>query len=170
MIARDPFVGKMKSPQAARELKLFIDGISAGCAEFAGKCGARVCLIPFHQSADRVFTEQTASKIPGAKIESWTTLDQLLDIFSSLDIVLTARFHGLVLASNAGIPHAAVAVDPKIEYFQQNYRYSGISRVLKPEECTAERVAAVLTETWQNQKLFADRAADQTRYETAAAR
>lgn len=96
------------------------EAIAEAAAYLLRQKNARIIFIPFHLPDDYLFSQQIASRIGGeTKVEIYNHPFDLLGIFSRVNLVLSLRLHGLILAGLYGVPMIGISVDPKIASFIQ---------------------------------------------------
>ena len=81
---------------------------------------AEVVFIPFQTSEDIELLKAIRDKsaLP-PDIFYWQNTDELLDVLAQLDLVISMRLHGLILAVKLGVPFIAISRYSKIKYFLQ---------------------------------------------------
>jgi polysaccharide pyruvyl transferase CsaB len=87
------------------------------------KLGARVLFIPFQLPADLEINRKAAGN---SELCTRDGIEGLIEELGRCDLVLSQRYHGLVLAALLGIPFAGIYTDEKIDRFlsltgQTNY-------------------------------------------------
>jgi polysaccharide pyruvyl transferase WcaK-like protein len=82
-----------------------------------GRTGLPVRVFPLHRSEGNLTSAQNlASRVPGARVELGTGgLASLITELAGAEVVLSARFHGLVAAAALGRPVIAAPYHPKVQ-------------------------------------------------------
>lgn len=74
-----------------------------------------IVAIPFHHKDDRVLAEQVLAALPGdTQLLALQHPQQLQGIFPFLDLTLSMRLHGLIMAASAGSRCYGLSYDPKV--------------------------------------------------------
>ena len=79
--------------------------------------GRPVGVVPLQSGADEEDADAIVSSLPGVERRSADTADDALARCAEVDLVVSARLHGLILAARAGVAHVGVAYDPKVGGF-----------------------------------------------------
>jgi polysaccharide pyruvyl transferase CsaB len=103
-----------KTQKTKEDIKL----ISSFASNIIKKFGAKVIFLPFQPAVDLEVNKEAAELAGrGAEVKIWNNIDGLIADIRECDILISQRFHGLVLAALLGIPFAGIYEDSKIERF-----------------------------------------------------
>ncbi|NLO73820.1 MAG: polysaccharide pyruvyl transferase CsaB [candidate division WS1 bacterium] len=116
------------------------------CDHLAGVLGVRALLLPF-QPEDRTLAWRIAAACEHEPLVLQTSLlpAEMLSLISRLELLVSMRLHGLILAAAQETPAVGLAYDPKVYAFAQE---AG-QRVLPLEQVTGQRLRIVVEEVWQ---------------------
>lgn len=77
---------------------------------------AKILFIPFHLNEDIAPIKKVKKLMNNnSEILSYSTIDSAVDAISSLDLLISMRYHATVIASLFGIKNIGISNDPKIE-------------------------------------------------------
>lgn len=78
-----------------------------------------IYLLPMHKGSDTEFAQEILANttIKATLLRDDYTLDELLTLFSEVDLVVAMRLHGLIMAANQNKPLLALSYDPKCDSF-----------------------------------------------------
>jgi len=155
--AEGDFVGRRPKPQrrrgssvignqlptvgiCVRKWKNFTGGIIAEAADYLIKNQkAKVIFIPFHLPADYLFARKLKNLMhEKAEIEVYQEPLDLLGIFSKVNLVISMRLHGLILAGLLHIPMLGISIDPKIVSFSKSLGQETVSPTVGKKELIDE--------------------------------
>ncbi|MBD1872386.1 polysaccharide pyruvyl transferase family protein [Nodosilinea sp. FACHB-131] len=85
----------------------------------------------------------------------FTSLDELGQLISRLDLMMGMRLHSLILSSGMGVPVIAAQYDPKVEGFMREIGQSHLSFPLS--EFTHKKIFPVLCDTLDNLPVVANK-------------
>jgi len=107
---------------------------------------ARIVLIPFHQRQDRQFLQEIQARA-GVKVEmlEWEKPEDIFLYFSRLDLVVSQRLHGIILATMYQIPVLGIGTDPKIRQFLDEIKQKNI--ITYPVE--VQLLLALIADLWE---------------------
>ncbi|MGE5578149.1 MAG: polysaccharide pyruvyl transferase CsaB [Syntrophothermus sp.] len=90
--------------------------IAEACATLAGRYGARIVLLPFHQPDDLRVARDLQEKLgPSARVAGeGVSPPELARMVAGLDFLIGMRLHALIFAAMSGVPFAGIAYDPKV--------------------------------------------------------
>lgn len=103
-----------------------------------------ILLLPFHRQDDRPIAEYLLGHLPGAtQLLELEHPQQLQSVFQSIDLTLSMRLHGLILAAAAGSRCYGLSYDPKVTRLMQELCLPGWELTHLPLE--ASRIAQQLS-------------------------
>lgn len=121
--------------------------IFATVADSLAEKGYRIIFLPFHWPQDRDFSLQV---MEGMQRQDMALLvDQCLSpqtMFATIrqmEMMVSMRLHGLIMAANEGVPAVAISYDPKVTSFAHNAQMPIIEKL---EGVTAAEVLACCDE------------------------
>ena len=89
--------------------------LTAALGEVQERLGAGMLLLPFHRKDDRPLAQHLLHSLPGAtQILELEHPQQLQAVFQSIDLTLSMRLHGLIMAASAGSRCYGLSYDPKV--------------------------------------------------------
>ena len=92
------------------------------------RIGARIVFIPFHFEQDMPFTLSVMNSMHNsARLIQWSNARQLYPVIGEVDMVISQRLHGLILAALNRIPFLAISDDAKIDRFAWELGQKNIS-------------------------------------------
>ncbi|OGS19640.1 MAG: polysaccharide pyruvyl transferase CsaB [Elusimicrobia bacterium RIFOXYA2_FULL_50_26] len=92
------------------------------------RIGARIVFIPFHFEQDMPFTLSVMNSMHNsARLIQWSNARQLYSVIGEVDMVISQRLHGLILAALNRIPFLAISDDTKIDRFARELGQKNIS-------------------------------------------
>jgi polysaccharide pyruvyl transferase CsaB len=108
---------------------------------------ADILLIPFQPSQDKAIAQAIRDslneKLPNrSQIIIQKDPRRLKGIFSSVDLTIAMRLHGLIMAAAEGSHCSAISYDPKVSYLMQDLGISGWELADLPDD------AQLLTDAW----------------------
>ncbi len=111
------------------------------------KTNADILLIPFQPSQDKAIAQAICDalneKMPNrSQIIIQKDPRRLKGIFSSVDLTIAMRLHGLIMAAAEGSHCSAISYDPKVSYLMQDLGISGWELADLPDD------AQLLTGAW----------------------
>jgi len=127
------------------------------CAELVREIGSEIILIPFHKLEDLEISKQIVrDRRADYQLFLWEDIEELLDVYNEIDLVLGMRLHSIILASIFRKPFMALSLpknhplyDPKLENFLQLLN----SKVIDTETPASEIVNKV-GEIWTGRQKF----------------
>ncbi|MDD5687117.1 MAG: polysaccharide pyruvyl transferase CsaB [Elusimicrobia bacterium] len=97
---------------------------------FMENTGTKIIFIPFQKTSDlkilRMIQNEIAQK---TEIFIWEEIDDILKLFSRLDVIVSMRLHGLILASKYGIPFVPISRYSKITNFLSLIGYENSAKI-----------------------------------------
>jgi polysaccharide pyruvyl transferase CsaB len=121
------------------------EAVARVAAAVREKLGAKIVFIPFQERYDQPFTKTVAALTgEGTTIVEWNDPEEVIRQIEGVDLVVSQRFHGLVLAVLAGIPPVGISEDVKVQRFMEEIGrpcFTGF------KDCDA--VLSFITESWQ---------------------
>ena len=127
---------------------------------FGKKFKAEVLILPFHYYQDREISKNLQSLLdrPSSLINQRLTFEEMITIFSKLDLLVGVRLHSLIFAALNNIPLVAISYDPKIEAFLQSLGLSEpISEPISIAECSFDQLQLYLEQVWANQEQIVNK-------------
>lgn len=113
-----------KIGMALRKWKGADEAVFAEVADKLIEKGYQVIFLPFHWTGDRDFALGVMAKM--ARQDQAFLVDQCLPpqtMFATIrqmDMMISMRLHGLIMAANEGVPSVAISYDPKVTSFAHN--------------------------------------------------
>lgn len=142
MILRTPRTGRQE------QVELYAKFADAVCQRFS----AQMIFIPFHESLDYSFTLSVMNSMRSvSRVVVWDTPQEIYEIFSELDMVISQRLHGLILAALYGIPLIGISEDAKITRFLTEMKQKNFSRIT---EDNLYSVLAIINDLWEWREDF----------------
>lgn len=143
-------------------------------AEFSRKISkelkGEICLLPFHPELDfaaiqsflkelsanaKVFSDGKSAENLTVTVLEWSNLEELVQFFSETELVVSFRYHAIVLAVMMGIPVLGMSRDPKISNFMQDFfGQHGMKNWACDEEYDTEKVLSLALELWKKREKF----------------
>ncbi|MFN3550301.1 MAG: polysaccharide pyruvyl transferase family protein [Endomicrobiia bacterium] len=77
--------------------------------------------IPFHLEEDYKFCLSLVEDIKNCQIRVWDRVENYKQIFKNIDLIITSRLHGIIVAINLGIPFICFSEDKKLTNFVYNF-------------------------------------------------
>lgn len=98
-----------------------------------------IYLLPMHKGSDTHFAKLILHKTDtkAVLLRDDYSLDELMSLFKEVDIVVSMRLHGLIMAANQKKPILALSYDPKCDSFMKSL---GDSNVLSIDKLTTENL------------------------------
>jgi len=88
------------------------------CEQVQNKLAVEIDLIPFFPAEDQDLSVSVAKKTPArVKVRTWEKPEDLLSWMSEYGMVVSMRFHALILASKAGVPVVGWGQQAKVRQF-----------------------------------------------------
>jgi L-malate glycosyltransferase len=116
------------------------------------KFNAKIIFIPFQESSDLKLLKNIKNKTNGiADIYMWNNLDEMLKLFSQLDIVISMRLHGLILAAKYDILFVPIPRYSKIVNFLYAIEETDILQINK---ITAENIYNYILDKTSSRKEY----------------
>lgn len=113
----------------------------------AEQTGAKIVLIPMQHPEDWRVCRQIREQMrrPAAVLERHYGVEELLAVYSRLDLVIGMRLHALIFAALAGTPMVGLSYDPKVDAF---LRTLGQEPVGTTEDLRLSEVISRLDRAW----------------------
>lgn len=111
--------------------------------------GAAIVLVPFQPIQDQAIALQIQTQLPGVnRLITWNDPRQLVGLFQEVDLAISMRFHGLVMAAAAGCACVALSYDPKVSQLMQELTLPGweLDQLPESSEGVRDRCLAVLAQ------------------------
>lgn len=131
----------------------FLEEIAKTADQLVDQLDARILFIPMFPRKDLPVSRLTASLMnrrDRARVMAEELApEELLSVFSHLDLQVGVRLHSLIFAAMAGVPMVGIYYDPKISAFLGQLGLPFADRV---ETLQAETLYAHCLETWQQRE------------------
>jgi polysaccharide pyruvyl transferase CsaB len=117
------------------------------------RLNAEILFIPFHPASDLAFTRAVMNRMDvSSSLVTWERPEELYEVFSKIDLLISQRFHALILASLCGVPLLGISNFSKIVRFlhetgQQNIPDAGC--------VDSETLVDVTLKIWENRETVA---------------
>ncbi len=120
--------------------------------------GAEIFLIPFQEGEDYPIAKRIAQLMKNeVKLFQWRNLNQLVNLFSSLNLVITMRLHALILGLINQKIVIGVSDEPKIVNLLSAFDLPVISQIRSSPENLSESIAHIWQEREKYQKTIRER-------------
>src|SRR3989339_49579 len=117
------------------------------CDSLSQRISAKIIFIPFHIEKDLGFTLSVMNSMRStARLVQWNKPNDLYNIFSEIDMVVSQRLHGLILASLYRIPLVGISDDSKLERY---LRELGQKNIAISAETNPYSLLAVIADVWE---------------------
>lgn len=125
-------------------------GFSGSLSAAARRLNAELVVLPLHASSDGKIMEKLRTYLQDqAAFQTWENPRQALEIISRADWVLSARLHGLILASLLEKPFLGLGPDPKIAAWADEFPFAGGRRAfIESPDAEVPSCEAVLEKFW----------------------
>lgn len=125
-----------------------LDALIAAIALLQSQTHATVLLVPFQPSQDRAIAERLYRELSGPRtILELRDPRQLKGLFRQVDLAISMRLHGLIMAASEGCPCFALSYDPKVSQLMADVGLSGVE--LDTMEPDMEPDVESLAQSWQ---------------------
>lgn len=102
-----------------------------------------VILVPFQLSKDGAIAQAVQSQLPGpSQVFSLSDPRQLKGLFRGIEMAISMRYHGLIMAAAEGCRCFALGYDPKVTQLMQELEFPGWELDALPED------AATISRVW----------------------
>ncbi len=81
----------------------------------------KLVFVPFHLEEDYKFCLSLIKYIKNCEIRVWDKVENYKNIFRNVDLIVTSRLHGIVVAINLAIPFVCFSEDEKLKNFVNNF-------------------------------------------------
>ena len=103
-----------------------IEAIAQALGHLQADTGASILLIPFQPIQDRAIAEAIQPALSGpSQILEISHPQQLKGIFESVDMAISMRYHGLIMAAAEGCRCWAISYDPKVDALMSELNLPG---------------------------------------------
>jgi polysaccharide pyruvyl transferase CsaB len=125
----------------------YLQEVAVAADRLTRELSAQIILIPMYPSQDLPACRELAGllRVPPLIIEEELKPQELLAVFTRLDLVLAMRLHALVFAAKFGLPMVGIGYDPKVEAMLLRL---GQAKPLPPQEITAGQLATDALAQW----------------------
>lgn len=116
------------------------------CQSLVHRLGVELVFVPFHLEQDNEYANGILRGLNvGATIARWNNPEDLYDILSSVDLIISQRLHGLIIGAALGVPVIAVSKDTKLAFFM---RELGEEHFLF-DDFKADNIIGAIEEIWR---------------------
>ncbi len=112
------------------------------------KLGAEIFLLSFQEKEDLPVAEKLSGN--GIELFRWVNFRQLFDFFSTLDMVVSMRLHGLVLGILENKPVIGLSNDPKISALGEIFSFPVFSR----DDLRNRNLFELVIQIWQERVKY----------------
>lgn len=147
---------------AIRERNLqsdFMDELTNAIRKLVNEKNAKVVLIPFHFSEDRLVIDELARRLTDVEnsvfcLHQKYLTDEMLSIVGNLDMLVGVRLHSLIHAAIMGIPLIGISYDPKVNSFLKSIGTKAISSIY---DFACDDFIVEFESIMQNRREFCDK-------------
>ncbi len=108
-----------------------------------------VLLVPFQASQDLAIAQAIQPRLPGAsRIISLTNPQQLKGLFRGVEMTISMRYHGLIMAAAEGCRCFALSYDPKVSSLMDELSIPGWSLTDSDHHAPPPTTAAAISHQW----------------------
>ncbi|HIF9256674.1 polysaccharide pyruvyl transferase family protein [Photobacterium damselae] len=90
-------------------------------------CGYEISFVLFSKISDRKWFQKLNKKVD---LHIWdpeqNTINEFINVINGFDLIISSRFHGLVISSILNKPFIGLNIEPKIEIFCKKYNFNNI--------------------------------------------
>ncbi|MFH1368836.1 MAG: polysaccharide pyruvyl transferase CsaB [Elusimicrobiota bacterium] len=113
---------------------------------------AKILFVPFQLPCDYSFSLKVMNLMRSdSRIVLWKEPKQLIDIFSDVDLVISQRLHGLILATLRGIPLIGVFNDSKLTGFMNEIGQKNMTNL---SDDNLYSMLAIINDLWEWREEF----------------
>lgn len=112
------------------------------------KLGAKIFLLSFQEKEDLPVSEKLARN--RIELFRWENFNQLFDFFSTLDIVVSMRLHGLILGILENKPVIGLSDDPKISALGEIFSFP----VFSGDDLKNKNLVDLVIQIWQERVKY----------------
>lgn len=103
-----------------------LEAIAQALGHLQADTGASILLIPFQPVQDRAIAEAIQPRLSGpSQILQIAHPQQLKGVFQSVNMAISMRYHGLIMAAAEGCRCFAISYDPKVDALMDELRLPG---------------------------------------------
>lgn len=132
---------------AVRKWKNADEKVFAEVADALAEKGYHVIFLPFHWPQDRDFALDIIGRMVHHQqaflVDQCLPPQTMLATIRQMDMMISMRLHGLIMAANGEVPAVAISYDPKVNSFA---RYAEMPVMQNLETMTAEEILSCCTE------------------------
>ncbi|MGP1569804.1 MAG: polysaccharide pyruvyl transferase CsaB [Eubacteriales bacterium] len=147
---------------AIRERNLksdFMNELANAIRKLVTERKAKVVLIPFHFSEDRLVIDELAERLCDLSgsifcLHKKYLTDEMLSIVGNLDMLVGVRLHSLIHATIMGVPLIGISYDPKVNSFLKSIGTKAISSIY---DFSCDDFIVEFDNIMQSKKEFCDR-------------
>lgn len=95
------------------------------------KYDARIVLLPFHYTEDRMTAREIAGNLDGTTVcmDRKFSTDEMMSLIGCMDYLVGVRLHSLIHAATMGVPMIGISYDPKVNRFMKGLRLKALCTV-----------------------------------------
>jgi polysaccharide pyruvyl transferase CsaB len=112
------------------------------------KLGVKIFLLSFQEKEDLPVCEKLAKN--RIELFRWENFNQLFDFFSTLDMVVSMRLHGLILGILQNKPVVGLSDDPKISALAEIFSFPVFSR----DDLKNKNLVDSVIQIWQEREKY----------------
>lgn len=98
--------------------------VFAAVADSLAEKGYRIIFLPFHWPQDRDFSLQVMAQMKhqdmALLVDQCLAPQTMFATIRQMEMMVSMRLHGLIMAANEGVPAVAISYDPKVTSFAHN--------------------------------------------------
>ncbi len=136
--------------------KSFLKEIARAADLVAEELGAAVVFVPMFPSQDLPASRRAAAAMQreACVVEEELTPQEILSLFSHIDLFIGVRLHSLIFASIVGTPMVGICYDPKVDSFLTRLELDAEEKV---ENLTAESLYRRCMRVWESREEIRER-------------
>jgi len=116
------------------------------CEQLIKESNIKLVFVPFHIEEDMYFILEIVEKLPNSvTIMRWNKADNLFNIISNADLLISQRLHGLIIGTLLFKPILGISYDPKLKYFMDEI---GLGNYVLPSFSSNKIVFDMIKEIW----------------------
>ncbi|OGS20182.1 MAG: polysaccharide pyruvyl transferase CsaB [Elusimicrobia bacterium RIFOXYA2_FULL_39_19] len=137
----------LKAPENKTNYEEEVKKIVSLCKVVHQKVKAEFVFVPFHLERDYNMSVEVLKQLDfKCMITRWINPESLFGIIENTDLLISQRFHALVIGIMSGIPVVGISKDSKLEYFLTEFGYKNyFLKTLDPE-----KTLHVVESAWEN--------------------
>ncbi|MCS6783066.1 MAG: polysaccharide pyruvyl transferase CsaB [Gloeomargarita sp. SKYBB_i_bin120] len=103
----------------------WLDTLTQALRQFQQATGVWVVFLPFQPQTDRALAQQLQRSVAESSLLEPSHPAQLKGVFRGMELVVTMRYHGLVMGAAAGCRCFSLSYDPKVSQLQRELAMPG---------------------------------------------